>query len=152
MLPFSTLNFFPLHVSDDKTKFVFIFYYFFSCVGCQTKAMWDSTSNSESLTGEPTITSAPPLILLQSEDRGGDQGKLSDADGATAGVQETSESAAADTSTPCPPPPPSQSLVPSSHSWSSAEGPSCASTTPPLPDEWNLDQVLSEVGLALESA
>lgn len=115
--------------------------------------MWDSTSNSESLTGEPTITSAPPLILLQSEDGGGDQGKSSDTDGAAAGVQEKSESAAADTFTPCPPPPPppSQSLVPSSHSWNSAEGPSCASTTPPLPDEWNLDQVLSEVGLALES-
>lgn len=118
-----------------------------SYLGCHTKAMWDSTSNSDSLIGEPTITSAPPLILLQSEDGGVDQGKSSGADGAAGVVQarENSESATTDTIRFCPPP--DQSLLPSSHNWNSAEGLSCVPTTQSLPDVWNLDQVLSEVGL-----
>ena len=116
--------------------------------GSQTNAMCDSTSNSEilNLTGEPSITSAPPLILLQSEEESTDQGKSSGVDGATGVVHAKGNCESSTTQTSTSSSSPNQSLLPSSHNWSSVEGSRCAPTTSAVPDALTQDQVLSEVG------
>ena len=108
--------------------------------------MCDSVSRSEILRGEPSITSAPPLILLQSEEECLDQKvatkETGEAEGSGAGEKGTSE---ADVGTDSPPVSSGLSLsasanLPSSDAWSSSVPTSSAGSA-----AWSVEQAISEV-------
>ncbi|XP_076457207.1 uncharacterized protein LOC143291265 isoform X2 [Babylonia areolata] len=108
--------------------------------------MCDSATNSNILTsGEPAISSAPPLILLQSEEEPSDPGKLAGDSGLAAPKEkDDSDSAAASGQEPSVSGHDSLSTVanpqPSSSSWGGAGSSAAAQpAASALPDPWNLE-------------
>lgn len=117
------------------------FFLLILCAGNQNTAMCDSMSTSEILTGASAVTLAPPLILLQSEEESGTEGRQVNTDNSAGTDAEVAGSAASQSA----PPETSES----SAAWSNTQVASSGQATLALSDAWNLDQVLAEVGLLL---
>ncbi|KAL8578841.1 hypothetical protein ACOMHN_022134 [Nucella lapillus] len=111
--------------------------------------MCDSAANSNILTpGDPAISSAPPLILLQSEEELGDPGKpaaAADSEAAVAGTQDKGavgsgpQGVVAVSTGSGDHPPSAASLLPSTSACTGRES-APQSVAPALTDSWNLDQ------------